>query len=37
MADHFGHLNEIHVLLEKSEPKCTEKALKFGIKVFDDK
>ena len=39
MAERFGHLNEneIQVLLEKSTPKCTEKATKFGMKVFDGK
>ena len=39
MADRVIHLNEneIQVLLEKSTPKCTEKATKFGMKVFDGK
>ena len=39
MADRFIHLNEneIQVLLEKSTPKCTEKATEFGMKVFDGK
>ena len=39
MADRFGHFNEneIQVLLEKSAPKYTEMATKFGMKVFDGK
>ena len=39
MAERLGHLNEneIQVLLEKSTPKCTEKATKFGMKMFDGK
>ena len=37
MAERFGHLNEIQVLLEKSTPKCIEKATKFGMKMFDGK
>ena len=39
MAERFGVLSdtEIKVLLDKSTPKCTEKATNFGIKVFDGK
>ena len=39
MAERFGELSdtEIKVLLDKSTPKCTERATKFGIKVFDGK
>ena len=39
MAERFGELSdtEIKVLLDKSTPKCTERATKFGIKVLDGK
>ena len=37
MAERFGELSEIEIqtLVDNSTPKCTEKATKFGMKVFD--
>ncbi len=37
MAERFKELSEaeIQVLLDKSTPKCTERATNYGMKVFD--